>query len=115
MSNHATSYAEQLCTDLQALQPFLEGVPDEESTIGKLFEDDSTLRLELANFDFVMMRHQTLASEWSPPPRTQAPFMQRLDGLLDVNSAIGHPFHTVRGPLAEPSWRSYQNEPPPEL
>ena len=46
----------------------LEGVPDNEFTIGELFNDGSTLRLELANFDVATMRHQTLTNEWSPHP-----------------------------------------------
>ena len=66
--NHATSNAKQLHHDLQALRPHLEGVPDNEFTIGELFNDGSTLRLELANFDFATMRHQALTNEWSPSP-----------------------------------------------
>ena len=58
----------ELHHDLQALRFHLEGVPYDEFTIGKLSEDGSTLRLELANFDFAVMRHQTWTHEWSPHP-----------------------------------------------
>jgi hypothetical protein len=68
LPNHATSFAKQLHDDLQARDPRLEGVPDNEFTIGELFNDGSTLRLELANFDFATMRHQTLTNERSPHP-----------------------------------------------
>ena len=64
--NHATSYTTQLQHDLQAIRPHLEGVPDNEFTIGELFRNVSVLRLELANFDFAIVRQSTLTAEWGP-------------------------------------------------
>ena len=66
MPKHAPSFVKQLHHDLQALRPHLDGVPDSEFTIGELFNDGSTLRLGLANFDFDTMRHQTLTNERIP-------------------------------------------------
>lgn len=116
--NHATSYAKQLHHDLQALRPHPEGVPDNELAVGELFNDGSTLRLELANFDFATMRHQTLTNERNLPPPDRGNLPRR--GLLhrrplDAGFDIAHPLHTERGPLAERSCRNLLNEPPPEL
>ena len=68
---YATSHTRQLSEDIQALRPLLEGVPDEGFNISEFFTDGSALRLELASFDFAIMRHLTLTTDWHPHPLTR--------------------------------------------
>ena len=81
--------------DLQAHRFHLEGRPDDGVTIGKLLEDGSALRLELDNFDFTVVRQQSLTTEWSPHPlsrnsQTQTPELDESFWRISVPSEQLH-------------------------